>query len=68
LPLTAILKNVKRENVDLIVMNIHGKGMLDRALLGSTAERVVRGAGVPVLLIPPLAAGKRKRRLARKVA
>jgi nucleotide-binding universal stress UspA family protein len=68
LPLTAILKNVKRENVDLVVMNIHGKGMLDRALLGSTAERVVRGAGIPVLLIPPIPAGKRKRRVARKVA
>ena len=41
-------------------MNIHGKGMLDRALLGSTAERVVRGAGIPVLMIPPLTAARRR--------
>jgi nucleotide-binding universal stress UspA family protein len=67
-PVNEILKVLKRERVDLVVMNIHGKGMLDRALLGSTAERVVRGAGVPVLLIPPLNAGKSKKRPARKVA
>ena len=67
-PLSEILKVLKRERVDLVVMNIHGKGMLDRALLGSTAERVVRGAGVPVLLIPPLSTGKAKKRPARKVA
>lgn len=67
-PLPAILKILNREHIDLLVMNIHGKGMLDRALLGSTAERVVRGAGIPVMLIPPMAAGKRKRRAARKVA
>jgi len=35
-------------------MNIHGKGMLDRALLGSTAERVVRGANCTVLPIPAI--------------
>jgi hypothetical protein len=27
---------------DLIVMNIHGKSRLDRMLLGSTAERIIR--------------------------
>jgi len=43
------------------VMNIHGKGMLDRALLGSTAERVVRAASCPVMLIPPI-----KRKFKRK--
>jgi hypothetical protein len=43
-------------------MNIHGKGMLDRALLGSTAERVVRSAKCPVLLIPPMKKAGRKTR------
>jgi len=68
MPVPAILKALKRERVDLLVMNIHGKGMLDRALLGSTAERVVRGAGIPILLIPPMTVTKRKKRAAGKAA
>lgn len=57
-PYRAILKTAKKDKVGLIVMNVHGKGMLDRVLVGSTAERVVRGAECPVLLIPPKAAAK----------
>jgi nucleotide-binding universal stress UspA family protein len=52
-PYHVILMMLKKEKFDLLVMNTHGKGMLDRALLGSTTERVVRGAACPVLLIPP---------------
>ena len=59
-PYRIILKTLEDEKIDLLVMNIHGKGMLDRALLGSTAERVVRAASCPVMLIPPM-----KRRLKR---
>jgi nucleotide-binding universal stress UspA family protein len=54
-PYQSILKTAKKDKVGLIVMNVHGKGMLDRLLVGSTAERVVRGAECPVLLIPPKA-------------
>jgi|SRR5436190_8076661 len=57
-PYQAILKTAKKDKVALIVMNVHGKGMLDRVLVGSTAERVVRGAECPVLLIPPKASAK----------
>src|SRR6266568_416375 len=53
-PYRIILKTLEDEKIDLLVMNIHGKGMLDRALLGSTAERVVRVAPCPVMLIPPM--------------
>jgi nucleotide-binding universal stress UspA family protein len=53
-PYRIILRTLENEKVDLLVMNIHGKGMLDRALLGSTAERVVRAASCPVMLIPPM--------------
>jgi nucleotide-binding universal stress UspA family protein len=53
-PYRIILRTLEDEKIDLLVMNIHGKGMLDRALLGSTAERVVRVAPCAVMLIPPL--------------
>jgi nucleotide-binding universal stress UspA family protein len=53
IPYRIILRVLEDQKIDLLVMNIHGKGMLDRALLGSTAERVVRIAPCPVMLIPP---------------
>jgi nucleotide-binding universal stress UspA family protein len=64
LPWTRILDTAKRDKIDLLVMNVHGNGMLHRALVGSTAERVVRGSPAPVLLIPPAAVGKRKKKAA----
>jgi nucleotide-binding universal stress UspA family protein len=60
-PYRVILRTIKDERPDLLVMNIHGKGMLDRALLGSTAERVVRAASCPVMMVPSM-----KRRLNRR--
>ena len=53
-PYRIILRMLEDEKIDLLVMNIHGKGMIDRALLGSTAERVVRAASCPVMMIPPI--------------
>ncbi|HSR53346.1 MAG TPA: universal stress protein [Acidobacteriota bacterium] len=41
-----------RENdIDLVVMGTHGLSGIDRALLGSTTERVVRKAPCPVLTL-----------------
>ena len=57
-PYREILNVIKEIRADLLVMNIHGKSGLERALLGSTAERVIRGATCPVMAIPP---AKRKR-------
>jgi nucleotide-binding universal stress UspA family protein len=68
LPYKRILGILAKEKFDLLVMNVHGKAMLDRALLGSTAERVVRGAATPVLLIPPSIVSKPKKRTVRKAA
>jgi nucleotide-binding universal stress UspA family protein len=55
------INNIALEsNSDLIVINLQGKGRLERTLLGSTAERVVRTATVPVLSLPmPLTYGAR---------
>jgi nucleotide-binding universal stress UspA family protein len=52
-PYEEILNFINKVKPDLLVMNIHGKSMVERALLGSTAERVIRGASCPVLTIPP---------------
>jgi nucleotide-binding universal stress UspA family protein len=51
-----ILSAAEELNVDCIVMNLQSKGLLERAFLGSTAERVVRSATIPVLSVPFAAA------------
>jgi len=52
-PFRVILTTGEEENFDLIILGTHGKGALERTLLGSTAERVLRGASTPILAIPP---------------
>ena len=52
-PYQRILAVAEETNVDLIVMNIHGIGFWERAVMGATAERVLRAAECPVLAIPP---------------
>jgi nucleotide-binding universal stress UspA family protein len=47
-----ILKYAETMNADLIVINLQSKGLLERAILGATAERVIRAASIPVLAIP----------------
>jgi nucleotide-binding universal stress UspA family protein len=47
-----ILKAAGENDVDLIVLPLEAKGAVERALLGTTAEHVVREAAVPVLSIP----------------
>jgi nucleotide-binding universal stress UspA family protein len=51
-PHRAIARFAEENNADLLVVNLHNKGVLERAMLGSTAERVIRSARVPVLSIP----------------
>ena len=51
-PYEAINRVAVQGNMDLIVINLQGKGPIERALLGTTAERVIRTASVPVLSLP----------------
>ena len=46
-----ILAEAERAGCDLIAMATRGRGAIARTLLGSTADKVVRGASVPVLLL-----------------
>lgn len=45
-----IIEYADEADVDLIVMGTHGRSGLDRLLLGSVTERVVRQADQPVLV------------------
>jgi nucleotide-binding universal stress UspA family protein len=46
-----ILDRVEDLGVDLVVMGSHGRSPVMKAVLGSTAQRVVCGSPVPVLLV-----------------
>ncbi len=48
---TEIVDLARDERADLIVIGTHGRGGIDRALLGSVADRVVRLAPCPVLTV-----------------
>ncbi len=50
-PGDSIIKTIDKENVDLVVMGTSGKHGLDRFLLGSVTEKVVRSAKCPVLAV-----------------
>lgn len=46
-----LIDYAKNNGVDLIVMSTHGRGGIGRWFAGSVAERVLRGASVPILLV-----------------
>ncbi|WP_335998826.1 universal stress protein [Halorientalis halophila] len=50
-PHRAILTYVEDNGIDLVVMGTHGRTGLDRYLLGSVTEKVVRTSPVPVLTV-----------------
>jgi nucleotide-binding universal stress UspA family protein len=52
-----ILQSAEELRCDLIVMGTHGRTGLGRALMGSVAEAVLRGARCPVLMIKAPVAG-----------
>jgi len=52
-PAEKILELARKEQVDLIVMGVHGRKGLDRAIFGSVADKVVQSAPCPVLTVHP---------------
>ena len=48
-----ILDEAQSAECDLIAMATHGRSGLSRAILGSTADKIVRGSHLPVLLHRP---------------
>lgn len=50
-PVTEIVDVASMERCDLVVMGTHGRSGVDRMLLGSVADRVIRLAPCPVLTV-----------------
>jgi nucleotide-binding universal stress UspA family protein len=47
-----ILAYVEENGIDLVAMGTHGRSGVERYLIGSVTEAVVRNAGVPVCCVP----------------
>ncbi len=50
-PRDLILETEERESPDLVVIGSHRKGLVEKILIGSTAEKVVKHGSRPVLVI-----------------
>ena len=46
-----LLRYCKEADVDMIALSTHGRGGVSRFAVGSVADKLVRGAGIPVLVI-----------------
>ncbi len=53
LPANAILETAQSLGADVIALTTRGHGGLKRLFLGSVADKVIRGADIPVLICPP---------------
>lgn len=51
-PHQAILDYADEAGADVVILGVTGRGGVERFLLGSTADRVLRLSSVPVLLVP----------------
>lgn len=51
IPYDEILKEQGEEKIDLIVIASHGRTGIRRILIGSVAEKIMRGAKCPVMLV-----------------
>ena len=52
-PAEVILREQKAKKIDLIVIASHGKTGILKQLMGSVADKVVKGAKCPVIVVKP---------------
>lgn len=50
-PSSSIVRYANKNDIDIIVMGTHGRSGVERYLLGSVAEEVVRNSSCPVLTV-----------------
>jgi nucleotide-binding universal stress UspA family protein len=48
----AILKTAEEQKATLIILGLSSKGMLTRLIEGNVAQTIIKGARMPVLLLP----------------
>lgn len=53
-PYKELTKYAKEQEIDIIVLGISGHTLLDKLLVGSTTDRVIRQAPCPVLAVRPM--------------
>jgi nucleotide-binding universal stress UspA family protein len=54
-PANALLDFAREHHDALFVLSTHGRGGLDRAVFGSVADKVLRGATTPLVIVPTAA-------------
>lgn len=52
-PSEEIINYIHEHKIDLVIMGTHGRKGMDKILFGSVADRVVKTAPVPVLVVNP---------------
>ncbi|MGB8427329.1 MAG: universal stress protein [Desulfobacterales bacterium] len=56
-PYEELVTYANENRVEMILLGIRGRGLVETLLLGSTTDRVIRRASCPVLAVGPLAGG-----------
>jgi len=52
-PSEEIINYIQEHKIDLVIMGTHGRKGMDKIIFGSVAERVVKTAPVPVMVVNP---------------
>lgn len=48
-----IIKYIEGRHIDLVIMGTHGRKGMDKIIFGSVADRIVKTAPVPVMVVNP---------------
>ncbi|HWQ71471.1 MAG TPA: universal stress protein [Desulfitobacteriaceae bacterium] len=50
-PVSVILEEIEKEQIDLVIMGSHGYGPITGSVLGSVSQRVLQRAECPVMIV-----------------